>query len=384
MKGVAEEKEINLWEYWNLLWGARKAIVLVTIGCTAVALIVSLLLPRTYRGEAVIMPLGGQKSGGGLSAAVSQMGLGGLLGGFGGATSNSAQIMAILKSRTLAERVIKRYDLLPVLFRDDWDAANSRWADPQNPPNMENAVRQLFLLLETMDDKKSQTIKIAALNRQPEAAARIVNGMLAELYEDINENTFTVQKRNRIFIRGQLERNKQDLLEVGKELSSFYATNRISDSQSRIDVDVTQSLGLFPESETLPVSKSEPPSLAGIDIQTMPEDLQEQIDALKQKIDQARVVRDVPQQVYLQYLTMRQELLARMNALLTQQYEMAKIEESKEDLSFQVIDWARVPLKKFKPKRAQIVIATFVLSGFLSVVYIFAADYFRRMKDSAA
>lgn len=383
MKDVAEDKEINLWEYWCLLWGAKKFVILMTMICTIAAIVISLLWPKTFRAEAVIMPLGGQKSGGGLSAAVAQMGLGGLLGGIGGASSNSAQIMAILKSRTLAERVIKRYDLLPLLFEGGWDASSSRWIT-ENPPNLEEAVRRFSLLLETMDDKKSQTIKIAAQSPHPEAAALIVNGLLTELYKDINENAFTVQKRNRIFIEGQLERNKQDLLEVGKELSSFYATNRVSDSRSQIDVDVKQSMGQLPESGPVSAVKSLPPSLSGIDIPVMPQDLQEQVDTLRQKIEEAKVVRDVPQQVYLQYLTMRQELMARMNGLLTQQYEMAKIEESKEDLSFQVIDWARVPVKKFKPKRAQIVITAFVLSGFFSVFYVFAADYFRKMKNAEA
>jgi uncharacterized protein involved in exopolysaccharide biosynthesis len=137
-----------------------------------------------------------------------------------------------------------------------------------------------------------------------------------------------------------------------------------------------------PDPETRASAKNPSASLTGIDVPVMPEELQSQIDDLKRQLEAVRIVRDVPQQVYLQYLTVRQELMTRMNALLSQQYEMAKIEESKEDLSFQVIDWARVPIKKFKPKRAQIVIAAFVLSGFLGVFYVFSADYFRRMKES--
>ena len=108
-------------------------------------------------------------------------------------------------------------------------------------------------------------------------------------------------------------------------------------------------------------------------------------DGLAEGIGQslgARPVQDVPQQVYLQYLTLRQELLGRMNALLTQQYEMAKIEESKEDLSFQVIDWARVPLRKDRPKRAQIVASAFILSAFISVLYLFFRDYWNKLRKT--
>ena len=377
-----EEKEINLWELWKVLW-RRKAVILgTTFLCTVLSIGISLILPKYYRAEAVIMPLGGQKGGSGLAAAVSQAGLGGLLGGMGGGSSNSAQIMAIIKSRTLMEKVIARYDLLPVLFEGDWDAASSHWRAGGSLPNMEEAVRRLSFLLQTMDDKKTQTVKVSVTTRQPEFSARIANGMLTQLYDEIKDNAFTVQKRNRIFIEGQLERNKTDLLEVGKELSSFYSMNRISDSRAQMDVNVSRPMGIEPNTEAPPSPRSLPASLTGIDVPVMPADLQSQIDALNQQLEKVRMVRDVPQQVYLQYLTLRQELMSRMNALLTQQYEMAKIEESKEDLSFQVIDWARVPIRKDKPKRAQIVVMTFVLSCFLSCFYVFSADYFRKMKNA--
>lgn len=330
------------------------------------------------------MPLSGQKGGGGLAAAVSQMGLGSILGGVAGGNSYSSQIMAILKSRTLMEKVIIRYDLLPILFQSDWDTSASRWKNNQSIPNMERAVKLFSLLTQTTEDKKNQTIKVSATTGRPEVSAQIANGLLVQLYDEIRDNSFTVQKRNRIFIEAQLERNKADLLEVGKELSSFYSTNRISDSKAQMDVDVSRSMGLVADSEAMPVAPKVSDSMAGIEVPVMPEDLQSQIDSLKKQLEKVYIVRDVPQQVYLQYLTIRQELMSRMNALLTQQYEMAKIEESKEDLSFQVIDWARVPIRKYSPKRAQIVITVFVLSGFLSVFYIFAADYFRRMKNSEA
>jgi len=377
-----EEKEVSLLDLWQVLWKRKYLILAVTCICTVLSIGISLILPKSYRAEAVIMPLSGQRGGGGLAAAVSQMGLGSLLGGVGGTNSYSSQIMAILKSRTLIEKVIIRYDLLPILFPSDWDIEASRWKSSKSIPNMEAAVKLFSLLSQTTEDKKNQTIKVAATTGRPEISAQIANGILVQLYDELKDNSFTVQKRNRLFIEAQLERNKADLLEVGKELSSFYSTNRVSDSKAQIDVDVRHSMGLVSESETKPASIRVLKSLVGVDVPIMPEDLQSQLDSLKKQLEEVRIVRDVPQQVYLQYLTVRQELMSRMNALLTQQYEMAKIEESKEDLSFQVIDWARIPIRKYKPKRAQIVISVFVLSGFLSIFYVYGADYIRKLRDA--
>lgn len=299
--------------------------------------------------------------------AAAQMGLGGLLGGLGEAASLSSKLLAILKSRSLAERMIEKHDLMKVLYAKLWDEQNQRWKikDPKKIPTMEDAVKTLFSQVSFIEDKKSKLIIIKAEMSNPQIAAEIVNGYLAELTNFINKNAFTMAKRNRIFIEGQLERNKVEFLESGKQLSSFYSTNKISNIVPTVDVNMT-----------IPI----PDEI--MDVQRETENLQKKLEETHQEIQEQKVVSAVPQQVYLQYLTLRRELLGKVNALLTQQYEMAKIEEAKEELNFQVIDWAKVPMRKYKPKRAQIVMITFVLSLFLSVFYVFSRDYLQKIKGS--
>lgn len=352
------EQTTDILDVFKTLWGRRSFIVCMTMLATLVAVVVSFLIPPTYKAQAVILPIGGQK-GGGLTAMVSQMGFGSLLGGLGGGSGSSTQIMAVLKSRTLAERLIENYDLSPHLFPRKWDMANKRWKKGK-PPLMEESVEKFYKKVKFIEDKKNQTITISAILRDPEAAARAVNGALRELEEDINANTFTVAKRNRIFISEQLERSKADLLEAGKEIASYYSANRISNSIPKVDVDVKTPGGA--NSEVL-------------------KDIQAQIDDVNKQLEGVRVVRDVPQQVYLQYLMLRQELLGKVNALLTQQYEMAKIDENKEDITFQVIDEGRVPVRRYAPRRTQITASTFLVSGVASCFFVLLAD---RMKKGRA
>ena len=108
--------------------------------------------------------------------------------------------------------------------------------------------------------------------------------------------------------------------------------------------------------------------------------LEKKKEKIGAKLNGTMVAKDIPQQVYLQYLTLRRELLIKMNALLTQQYEMAKIEEAREELSFQVIDSAEAPEKRFKPKRKQIVMVAFFASIFLAVFLAFFLEYIEKMK----
>ena len=115
-----------------------------------------------------------------------------------------------------------------------------------------------------------------------------------------------------------------------------------------------------------------------------------QLDALvtqksdvDKKIADARVVRNVPQQVYLSYLMLRRELLGKVNALLTSHCGMSRIDETKEDLAFQVIDKAVPPVKKYSPKRGLICIMSFMTALFLSVLLAFFRDYLDRMRAMA-
>ncbi len=352
------EEQANILDYWRTLMKRKFSIAATVFVLTVVAIIATLVWPKTYRGEVILMPVGGAKDGG-LAAITSQLGLGSLLGGMGKVASSSSQLMAVLKSRSLAEEVIGKFDLMKVFFLEP----------RKKVPTLEDAVEAFSSHVKFAEDKKSQLIIIHTVFRDPKLAADVANGIVERLQTDLQKYTFTTAKRNRVFIEGQLERNKADLLEAGKALSGFYSENKISNVRPSVDVDL---------SVTRPVAEPSP------DRGSVPEgsvkDLQKKAAEIDEKLKGSQTVRDVPQQVYLQYLTLRRDLLAQVNALLTQQYEMAKIEESKEDLTFQVIDSARVPINRYKPKRTQTVVVCFVASFFIAVVYAFFREYLDQLR----
>jgi uncharacterized protein involved in exopolysaccharide biosynthesis len=67
--------------------------------------------------------------------------------------------------------------------------------------------------------------------------------------------------------------------------------------------------------------------------------------------------------------------------LLTKQNEMAKLNEAKDVVPFQVFQSARVPELKSKPKRSLMVILATVTSGFLMVLLAFIREYIMKMND---
>lgn len=230
------------------------------------------------------------------------------------------------------------------------------------------------------EDKLTKKITVSGVFADPDLAARVVNVYLEELQKFINANAFTSAKRNRIFIEEQLRENKRGFLEAGKEINEFYKRNDISSVEANVDVDVG---GLIEGKEGMASGIAK---LAQLDVASTGQvkvdvdSLMSQKAGIDAKLERASVVEDVPQQVYLTYLMLRRELLAKVNALLATQYEIAKIDETKEELSFEIIDKGVPAVHKFKPKRALICIAVFMSALFFAVFLAFFRDYLDRMR----
>lgn len=354
--------EINLIDYWRVVWKYRLMIITIVIVASVFAAVWSGFIPKIYKSEVVIIPVSGS-SGSGLGALAQQFGG---LSSFAGISlpssggDDASKLVILLKSRTMKERIINRENLISVLLSNNMPT--NRGTDLA-AVDMELAVISLDGIVTIADDKKNRTISISTKMKNPDLAARVANAYVDELQKILAEKAFTSSKRNRIYIEQQVEQNKRELLEAGKEINQFYRTNRISSSESKVDVNI----------DILSIAQVKGDELNGVLAK------KSEVD---QKISDAKVVKDVPQQVYLSYLQIRRELLAKINAMLESQYEMAKIEESKENLAFQVIDEAIPPTRKFGPKRVKICMLAFFASLMGAVFLAFFLDYIKKMRES--
>ncbi len=66
---------------------------------------------------------------------------------------------------------------------------------------------------------------------------------------------------------------------------------------------------------------------------------------------------------------------------LAKQYELAKIDEAKDATVIQVMDQAIEPDRRSKPKRALIVVLTFLVAGVVSVIIVFMRETMDRAKS---
>jgi uncharacterized protein involved in exopolysaccharide biosynthesis len=188
------EGEINLLYYWDILWRRKIMLIILCTLSVIITMAVSLMLPKYYKSEALILTLAPET--GGLGAVLSATPLAGAFtASLGGLSSPADKILVFLKSRTVAEMVIKRFDLLRVFNADKWAAEKGAWKDPAKPPLMEDAVRNLGTKVTSFKKSKEGSITIIVEWKDPKLAAAIANYYvvaLAEFMKDKAVNT-TVQ-----------------------------------------------------------------------------------------------------------------------------------------------------------------------------------------------
>lgn len=382
------EDYIDLWAIVQMLWKRRLLIAVVTGIGTIVSVFIALALPRTYVSTATIMPA--DSSNDRLSQALSSLGaLGGLASqaGLGLKGSVSDKFVALLKSRSVAENVISRHALFPLLFPERWDVNTKAWKaestlpwSKNEPPTIHSALRLLKNTVKASADPKSGMIEISVKHRNPETAAVIANSYVIELNSFLQGNSLTRARQNRAFLEYQLKNAKQDLSETERSLKSFQEENKLvsldAQAQAAVQAHATLKAQLIAKEMELGIQERSAPEG---DLQLL--GLRQEITQLKDKLASLETgnmggmvsFKDAPT-LGMRFAQLTREVLVRQTVyeLLTQQFELAKIEVAKEDLSFQVIDKAVPPDKPSAPKRSFIVILGWLASlgsaGFAAIL----------------
>jgi LPS O-antigen subunit length determinant protein (WzzB/FepE family) len=228
--------------------------------------------------------------------------------------------------------------LRPFLYPEIWDAKKNTWKEDTKIPHDFKIVEDVSKMMVYKLDAKDGTINLLVECKDPEIAAKIVNQYLEELKNFVEVSHLTTTKMDEIFFEKQLKKVKKSLFEQSKVLTNFYRHNNVSSLKSLVALDVEA------DSEDKPIE-------------------------------------EVPSDVYLNYLNGRQKLMQGLYASLEQQYQMARMSAEHNDLSFEIIDPAEVPYKKFKPQKTKIIILGTILSGFLAVVLAFFLEYVSKNKD---
>lgn len=385
------DDEISLVDLARILVKRSKLIAAVTIFVTVSSVTIALLLPNQYSSTATLLPIE-KKSSGNLSSLMDSVGGGlGMIAaqaGIGGGAAD--KFVTILNSRSLTEKVIESENLLPVLFEKEWDFSTKRWKKPllhytakRSGPSLQDGVARMKERLSAGKDKKTDVISVSFTAEDPKFAARIVNAYAANLELYLKENALSSAKRNRIFIEGQLQKVRGEMEFYETNLKNFQQANKVV----AIDAQTEASVRTYADLKSKVISAEvELRILEQGSFETDPRVSlkRQEISELKRQLAKFEVGGESGPIVSFQkapslglnYARLKRELLIRERVfeLLTQQFEMAKITEAQDDISFQVLDAAIPPEKKSGPKRSFIVIGALLASLASAIVLAFLAE----------
>ncbi len=372
------EKKVNLIDYLYIFVKWRKLLITNFFIVCVVALVISLLLPKWYESSAVIMPPKSDFNNLNISALVSKLPFGGL--GIPMGSEEVQAFMAILKSRTIKEIVIHKFNLIEVYEKKDIERTLEALED-----NIEG----------TLGDEGQ--ILLSVLDQEPKRAAEMANTLLSALDSIYTQLNIQKARNDRIFIEKRFTQNKEDLKTAEERLKAFQEKYGVIDIPEQIKV----AIGSAAELQTLIYMTEielgiKQEHLASSHILILQDKLK--LSKLKKKLSELKagnsnsngrlvpeadlfIPFDLVPEVGLEYLRLYREVEVQNTIFefLIQLYEQAKIEEAKDIPSIQVIDYPAVPIHKAKPKRAIIVIVAGLFSLIISSIFVFTRETLRNI-----
>jgi uncharacterized protein involved in exopolysaccharide biosynthesis len=373
--GPEDKKAEKLWVLWRsraFIWGVLWKTLLASI-------VVAFLVPPHYQSAVRFVPgENSSNSGGGSMMGLLSKAIGGsdsLSSNFGvdaagllGAKTPGAFYVEVLKSRTVQDRLINRFDLRARYRKSTYLEAR----------------KKLTKFTEIEEDKKSGVITLTVADYEPKVAAQIANAYVEELNRLAVDLNTSSAHRERQFLEQRLATAKEDLATASAGLSQFTSKNSMVDPQNegRAVMDAAARLqGELIASQTELKGLQEIYSDDNIRVRTLKArmaELQSQIRKLVGSNSDARNSNarngDAPAQDSAEgsapypsmhnlpslgshYADLYREakIQEAVYAFVTQQFEMAKIQEAKELPIVRVMDAGVASEKKSSPSRTLIV-----------------------------
>ncbi len=358
----------------RLLWDHRRFLVRIAAWGLLFATIIAFLIPKRYESSTLLMPPDDQSGAGMMMLATLSGKLSGGLGSMAGdllsMKSSGDLFIGVLRSRTVEDDVIAKFDLRRVYGTSDWHTARLALSE-------KTAISE---------DRKSGIITITVTDHDPQRAAGMAHEYVTELNTVVSQLSTSAAHRERVFLEERLAQVKQDLENAEKEFSEFSSKNATLDIKEQGKAMVEGAAALEGQ---LIAAQSELQGLKQIysdnnvrvrSLHARVAELQKQLGQLNGKpavtadsvaADSSSLypsIRALPLLgVPYADLYRRARVQEAVFETLTQQYEMAKVQEAKEIPTVKVLDPPNVPEHKSFPPRLVVMILG-LLFGFASAV----------------
>jgi uncharacterized protein involved in exopolysaccharide biosynthesis len=352
-----DEDEINLIDTLQVVVDNLRLLILGPLSVGVLALGITFFIPPTYTAKVTFIPPKQQQSS--AAAALADLGvLGGAAGAIAGVKNPADQYIALAKSNSVLDALSERFKLgerYDKTFRDDIRKALA------DNTRAEAGAKDGLISIE-VDDTDAQM------------AANICNSYVDELRKLLNRVALTESQLRRAFFEKQVTETRANMARAEAALKN----SGVDSSALKLSA-VTALEGVARLRAQIAVQEVKLAAMRGFLADTAPDFLQAQTEltALRNQLEKAK--KDDTTDGQSEYVTRFREFKFQ-EALLSvymRQFEMARIDESREGAVIQVVDTAQAPDRKSNPKKGQIAMISTLTAALALLVFVFIRNAMR-------
>ncbi|WP_425253247.1 GumC family protein [Janthinobacterium sp. NFX145] len=372
-----KDDEISLLDILMALARQKKTMLIVPLVTGILAIAIAFLIVPKFSATAVILPPQQQQSSG-VAAMLGQLGgLAGAAGSIAGLKNPNDLYVGMLESRTIADKLIGRFDLKKRYDVETLDEARNK-----------------LKLFSTVSSDKNGTISILVEDREAKFAAELANSFVTELSYLTKGLAISDAAQRRLFFEKQLLAVKDELADAEIALRKTQESTGLLQPDGQVQ-GIIRSVAQL--EGTIAAKEVQLNSMRSFATSNNPDlmRLQSEIQGYRAQLEKLKVGKlsgdgdlMVPTgklpEVGIEYIRRLRNVKYQETIfeLLSKQYELAKIDEAKESSIIQILDVAVPAEKKAKPKRSIIILLGFVGGVFLGMLIALMRDaYVHSMKD---
>ena len=368
------DDEISLLDLLQTIVDNLRLLVLGPLAVGLLALGYSFTITPTFTAKTQFLPPQAQQSA--AASMIASLGsLGGLAGAAAGLKNPGDQYLAYMKSVTLQDALIERFKL-----QERYEAKTK--TDPRFA--LTGAVR--------VASGKDGLMSVEVDDKDPQFAADLANAHVEELRKLLGKLAVTESQQRRLFFEKQLIQAKDNLALAEVALKATGISSSVLKSNPVSAVAAVAGLKAQVTAQEVKVG-----AMRGYLADTAPDFKLAMNDLANLRSQLAKQEKDEPASNPTagsangkdvgDYVTKYREYKYQetLFELFSKQFEIAKVDESREGAVIQVLDAAEAPERKSKPKKATIAMTASLASGFALLLFVFVRQALRNAnKDAAA
>lgn len=347
---VADD-EISLLDLLQVVVDNLRLLLVGPLVVGVLALGVSFIVTPTFTAKTQFLPPQQQQSAA-ASMLASLGSLGGLAGAAAGIKNPTDQYLAFMKSVSVQDALIEQFQLV------------ERYKAKLN----EDARKELTSRARIASGKDG-IISVEVDDHDPKVAADLANAHVEELHKLLGRLAVTEAQQRRVFFEKQLAQTKDNLVKAEQALKTTGVNSSALKSTPAAAVETVARLKAMISAQEVKLA-----SMRGYLSESAPDFKLALNELAAYRSQLAKAEENEPAS------TSATDYVARFREfkyhetlfeLFAKQYELARVDESREGAVIQVLDVAQPPERKSKPKKALIAIIATLATGFALLLWVF-------------